>query len=78
MVKAHPLDQLESFAFGWLAEPRASVVREHVATCATCQALVADASHIRSRLALLRAQEPKIDVREQVRQRLEQEDIDPN
>jgi hypothetical protein len=77
LVNAHPLEQLEGLAFGWLEEPDAAAVRAHVAACSSCRDLLADAHLIRARLALLRAREPTIDVREHVRRRLD-EDIDPN
>ena len=66
MARPHPLEKLEALAYGWLGEPEASAVQAHVAHCATCQALVADAEAIRERLALLRNDEPRIDVLEQV------------
>ena len=67
----HPRQQLEALAYGWLAEPEASVVRAHVAGCPSCQALVADAEAVRERLALLQQGEPRIDVLEQVLRRIE-------
>ena len=67
----HPLGQLEALAYGWLAEPELSGVQAHVAGCPSCQEFVADAEAIRSRLALLESDEPKIDILDRVLRQIE-------
>lgn len=67
----HPSpEQLEAVAFGWVPAEEAHRIRDHAAHCPTCGPLLAADVEIRARLALLRADEPLVNVVPRVLQRI--------
>ena len=71
---AHPVDeQVEGAAFGWITATQADTIRAHTAKCQACRSVLENDLDIRERLSLLRTEERRVDVLEQVMRRVHQE-----
>jgi hypothetical protein len=70
---AHPVEELEGTAFGWVSARRAETVQAHAASCQACRSALEHDLDVRERLDLLRAEEPRVDVLEEVMRRVHQE-----
>jgi hypothetical protein len=67
------LGGLDAAAFGRASVEEARAIWAHAAACAECRLLLTRDDEVRRRLALLRIDEPRIDVLDQVMQRVAQE-----
>jgi hypothetical protein len=68
------LGGLDAAAFGRASVAEARAIWAHAAACPECRLLLARDDEVRRRLALLRIDEPRIDVLDQVIQRIAQEE----
>jgi hypothetical protein len=66
------IGRLDAVAFGWAAEDDVRARWAHATGCRACGSLLTRDDEIHRRLALLRDDEPRIDVLKQVMQQIEE------